>query len=135
MNAVDPAKAGAASGILSMSRMIGGTFGVAVMGALVSALGKTRLGDLLPSLSATQRGRLADALTSGGATTSHVPAHVANAMREAFVYALGNGLRLGAGVAVVGAVLTWFLITRSPEAAPARGDGSAGEPEAQPAGI
>jgi EmrB/QacA subfamily drug resistance transporter len=33
MNAVDRAKAGVASGTLSMSRMIGGTFGVAVMGA------------------------------------------------------------------------------------------------------
>ncbi|HEV3001729.1 MAG TPA: MFS transporter [Solirubrobacteraceae bacterium] len=36
MNAVEPAKAGVASGILSMSRMIGGTFGVAALGAVIA---------------------------------------------------------------------------------------------------
>jgi EmrB/QacA subfamily drug resistance transporter len=35
MNAVDRTKAGVAGGILSMSRMIGGTLGIAVLGALV----------------------------------------------------------------------------------------------------
>ncbi len=35
MNAVDRTKAGVAGGILSMSRMVGGTLGVAVLGALV----------------------------------------------------------------------------------------------------
>ncbi len=39
MNAVDRTKAGVASGVLSMSRMVGGTFGVAIMGALVTAIG------------------------------------------------------------------------------------------------
>ena len=38
MNAVAPEKAGAASGILSMSRMVGGTFGVAALGALFQHL-------------------------------------------------------------------------------------------------
>ena len=35
MNAVDQTKAGVASGILSMSRMIGGTLGIAVLGAFI----------------------------------------------------------------------------------------------------
>ncbi len=35
MNSVAPSKAGVASGTLSMSRMVGGTFGVAVMGAVI----------------------------------------------------------------------------------------------------
>ena len=36
MNAVDRTKAGVASGTLSMTRMVGGTFGVAALGALVA---------------------------------------------------------------------------------------------------
>ena len=43
MNAVDRTKAGVASGVLSMSRMVGGTFGVAVMGALVATIGRSQL--------------------------------------------------------------------------------------------
>ena len=54
MNAVEPSKAGVASGILTMSRMVGGTFGVAAMGALITGLGKSKIDDLLP---ADARGR------------------------------------------------------------------------------
>ena len=49
MNSVDPAKAGVASGILSMSRMVGGTFGVAVMGALIAGLGRSSSTSSCPS--------------------------------------------------------------------------------------
>ena len=49
MNAVDQTKAGVASGVLSMSRMVGGTFGVAVLGALIAAVGRTKLDELLPA--------------------------------------------------------------------------------------
>src|SRR5581483_8781748 len=50
MNSVDRTKAGAASGVLSMSRMVGGTFGVAVMGALIAALGRSDIDTRLPHL-------------------------------------------------------------------------------------
>jgi EmrB/QacA subfamily drug resistance transporter len=43
MNAVSADKAGVASGILSMSRMVGGTFGVAAIGALFQSLQRDRL--------------------------------------------------------------------------------------------
>ena len=39
MNAVDQSKAGVASGILSMSRMVGGTLGIAVLGAFIGRRG------------------------------------------------------------------------------------------------
>jgi hypothetical protein len=35
-------------------------------------------------------------------------------MREAYVYALGNGLGVGAGVAVIGAALALALVARRP---------------------
>jgi MFS family permease len=108
MNAVDRTKAGVASGIVSMSRMVGGTFGVAAMGALITGLGKSKLDDLLPNVPAGQRQQLADGLGSGAST--HTTGQVGDAVREAFVSALNSGLRIGAAVAAVGAVVAWLLI-------------------------
>jgi hypothetical protein len=113
MNAVEPSKAGVASGILTMSRMVGGTFGVAAMGALITGLGKSKIDDLLPATPAAQRQDLADGLGAGGA---HVGGHVGDAVNQAFVYALNDGLRIGAAVAVVGALLAWLLIADRAEA-------------------
>ena len=60
-------KAGAASGILSMSRMVGGTFGVAAIGALFQHLARARLEDSLSGLPVTsaQREHLVENLGSG----------------------------------------------------------------------
>ena len=57
MNAVADAKAGIASGILSMNRMIGGTLGVAVIGAVFQGAARTRVNELLAGsgLTAAQR--------------------------------------------------------------------------------
>jgi EmrB/QacA subfamily drug resistance transporter len=128
MNAVDRTKAGVASGVLTMSRMVGGTFGVAVLGALVAGVGRSKLDELLPSLPAGQRAGLADALGSGGALDA--PGQVADAVREAFVTALRDGLRMGAAVALLGAVLAFTLIGDRPEAAtaPAAVDAGAAAP-------
>ena len=108
MNAVEPAKAGVASGILSMSRMVGGTFGVAALGALITALGKSKIADLLPRLPKDARDKLVGGLGTGD--TAHAPASIVDASREAFVYALQSGLRLAAAFAFVGAVVAWLLI-------------------------
>jgi hypothetical protein len=109
MNAVDPAKAGVASGVLSMSRMVGGTFGVAAMGALITGLGRHKLDETLPQLPAQQRHDLAEGLGAGPATHGG-PATVQHAVENAFLYALNDGLRLAAIVSAAGAVLAWLLI-------------------------
>jgi MFS family permease len=111
MNAVVKTKAGVASGVLSMSRMVGGTFGVAALGALIATVGRSKLDELLPAVPAGKRAALADALGSGGAG---VPGQVAHAVQEAFVTALRDGLRLGAAVALLGALLAAVLITGRP---------------------
>ena len=133
MNAVAAEKAGVASGILSMSRMVGGTFGVAVMGALITGLGRSKLDELLPQLPAEERRRLAESLGAGGVRFG---GDAGRAVQEAFVSALNSGLRLGAAIAVVGAALAWALIDRrtpatagSEPAADAAIAGPAGEPE------
>jgi EmrB/QacA subfamily drug resistance transporter len=109
MNAVDPAKAGVASGVLSMSRMVGGTFGVAAMGALITGLGRHKLDQTLPQLPAQQRHDLAEGLGAGPAAHGG-PATVQHAVENAFLYALNDGLRLAAIVSAVGAALAWLLI-------------------------
>jgi EmrB/QacA subfamily drug resistance transporter len=83
MNAVTEAKAGIASGILSMFRMVGGTFGIAATGALFQA----EAGDAL-----------------GGQAT------ITEAGRGAFVDALASSMRLSAAVAFAGAVAGLLLI-------------------------
>src|SRR4029077_19565027 len=91
MNSVDPAKAGVASGVLSMVRMVGGTFGVAVMGAIIATLGRSRLTTLLPQLNGRERARLVNGLGSGASGTG-LPAHVQTALSQTYVYALSNAL-------------------------------------------
>jgi EmrB/QacA subfamily drug resistance transporter len=135
MNAVDRTKAGVASGVLSMSRMVGGTFGVAIMGALVTAIGKSKLNSGLPHVPQSVRSAIANALGSGAAP-AHTGAHVAAVTREAFVAALGTGLTIGAGVTLIGAFVALTLIapvTRMGPPAPETGDADVGsETDSQP---
>jgi MFS family permease len=118
MNAVEPTKAGVASGILSMSRMVGGTFGVAILGALVATLGRSKLDELLPTVPSATRAEIANGLGSGASAHGGVPTQVVTAAHESFVYALQNGLRLGSAVAFAGALVAWTLVGRE-KAAPA----------------
>jgi EmrB/QacA subfamily drug resistance transporter len=114
MNAVDPKKAGAASGVLSMTRMVGGTLGVAIIGALVSGLGRGKLETLLPQATSGQLDKLSDALGTGAG--AHAPAVVTKAMNLAYVDALGTALVVAAGVALLGALAAWFLVEKRAKA-------------------
>jgi EmrB/QacA subfamily drug resistance transporter len=112
MNSVDRTKAGAASGVLSMSRMVGGTFGVAVLGALVVAIGKSKIDQGLPQLPPATRSSIANALGAGAAPAGNASPHVLAVVREAFVSALGVGLTIGAAVTLIGAVVALTLVQR-----------------------
>jgi EmrB/QacA subfamily drug resistance transporter len=109
MNAVDRTKAGVASGTLSMSRMVGGTFGVAALGALVATIGRNDLDQSLPNVATPVRDHLVDGLGSG-AGLQGATAQVHTAVNTAFVDALSAGLLVSAGAALVGALLAWALI-------------------------
>jgi EmrB/QacA subfamily drug resistance transporter len=118
MNAVDRTKAGVASGVLSMTRMVGSTFGVAALGAIIASVGRSQLATRLPELPSPQRGKLVDLLGSG-ASTSHLPAHVQGALNDTYVYALSKGLYALGALALAGAVLSLALVRRGAAAAPA----------------
>ncbi len=67
MNAVPVQKAGIASGVLSMFRMVGGSLGIAVTGAIFQSLLSSRLESLLGggAISAAQRETVAEQLGGG----------------------------------------------------------------------
>ena len=120
MNAVDRAKAGVASGILSMNRMVGGTFGVAVLGAIVATLGRSKIDELLPA-TARRRPRASSPTASARAASPHgVPAQVIDAAQQRVrLRARRTGCMLGAGVALLGALRrAAALIRNAPTARP-----------------
>jgi EmrB/QacA subfamily drug resistance transporter len=118
MNSVSPDKAGVASGILSMSRMVGGTFGVAAIGALFQSLSKDRLATDLAGVQLTgaQHQHITDAIGGGSADQAlsgldpSTAEQVGRAMKDAFVHSLSGSLKLSTAVAAAGAVLAFVLI-------------------------
>ena len=117
MNAVPVQKAGVASGVLSMFRMVGGSLGVAVTGAIFQGLVSSKLDSLLAGSGVTAAQRDAAAEQLGGGTVGNVPglgASQADAVKaageQAFVYALGNAMVVSAFVALAGAAIAAFAI-------------------------
>jgi EmrB/QacA subfamily drug resistance transporter len=111
MNSVPSEKSGVGSGILSMSRMVGATFGVAAIGALFQHLASDRLSQELAGtgVTAAQRERIVDNIGSANEAAG-LPPQAADAAHNAFIHALSNGMWLSAGVAALGAVLALWLI-------------------------
>lgn len=124
MNAVPKTKAGVASGVLSMFRMVGGTFGVAALGALFQTEAKNRLATTLGGengLTAAQRSDFAHQLTGGvphldGVSQAKADRLVA-AGHDAFIYGLSHAMTLSVGIAVAGVVIAFFLLGGKSEAA------------------
>jgi EmrB/QacA subfamily drug resistance transporter len=112
MNSVAPEKAGVGSGILSMSRMVGSTFGVAAIGALFQHLARNELADKLAGTGVTagQREQLVHSLGAGSQGGESLPPAVVSASHDAFVHAFANGMWLSASVAAVGALVAFWLI-------------------------
>jgi MFS family permease len=138
MNAVPVQKAGIASGVLSMFRMVGGSLGVAVTGAIFQGLVTSKLDSLLSGSGVTAAQRDAVSEQLGGGTVAQVPGlsaaqakEVTTAGGEAFVYALGHAMTVSAFVALLGAVIGATAIR-----AKAKGHTSveAAEAEANPGG-
>lgn len=131
MNAVAETKAGLASGLLSMSRMIGGTFGVAVLGAIFQARGHASLEDSLAGagVAPAQIDAIGEQLGSGGldSVLRSLPPQqalqAADAAREAFISSLATSIGISAAVAAAGAVLALVLLSaKSPDETPVEAD-------------
>jgi len=109
MGSVDRTKAGVASGILSMSRMIGGVFGVATLTAVFQQITANRIPELIAQGESRQL-----------------------AARDAFTYALSRSLLLSVAVALVGAVVAVVGIRSHHPAEPAEAPEAEGEAALEP---
>ena len=109
--------AGSASGVFAMSRQIGAAFGVAVIGAVVQSVGRTRATQDLSALPLPPAAQSAIAHSVGSGPPSganQLPAGVAEQVaafvREALAYAIARTGFVTLGVAVVGgAAATWLM--------------------------
>ncbi|WP_062215243.1 MDR family MFS transporter [Streptomyces sp. NBRC 109706] len=132
MNHADKKDMGAASGTVTLTRTIGGSLGVAVLGAVqASRMSETLARRLGPD--AEQR------LTGGGEFTPDLLKGMPPAVREGVQAAITSGLRgvvIGAGLlSLVAFVTTWFIRSASssepsPTDAPGPGPGPGGKDEA-----
>ena len=126
MGAVPKAKAGVGSAVNDTTRLLGGTFGVAILGSVYASLYESGLTRLLPaglpetvtanahaSLGAalTVSDRLAQAGHGALATTLH------NAASVAFFHAFHTADVVAAGVAAAGALMALALLPSHPTAA------------------
>ncbi len=117
MNAVPVQKAGIASGVLSMFRMVGGSLGIAVTGAIFQGLVSSKLSDLLAGsgVGPIQQEAVSEQLGSGvvpqiAGLSAAQTSEVASAGNEAFVYALGNAMTVSALIALAGALVAALAI-------------------------
>jgi hypothetical protein len=111
--------------------MVGGTFGVAALGALVAAIGRHDLAKSLPQVPHDTREQLVDAL---GGRLPDATAQIRDASQQAFVDALGTGLTIAAFALLLAALVAWLMVNPQRPAAEVPVEAEA-LPDPEPAGT
>jgi MFS transporter, DHA2 family, multidrug resistance protein len=103
LGAVSDESSGVSSAVLQALRMVGGTFGAAILSALINA---TYHDQLEQAASPAQAASLGDSAVAGvdAATATH-SAPLLDAVRDAFVSGMGRALWVSAALMAAGAVL------------------------------
>ncbi|TMK40285.1 MAG: MFS transporter [Actinobacteria bacterium] len=129
MAAMPRQKAGIASGVLAMNRVLAGALGLAVTGALFQHLQRDRVSELLAArvggLRRGDRDEL-DGLLAGSHEARRALVHeplatahaVEQAVRETFAYALANSTWVLVGLAAVATAFTAAMVRSAPTQAP-----------------
>jgi MFS transporter, DHA2 family, multidrug resistance protein len=110
----------------TVSRMVSGALGVAVIGSLVNSLYADDLESRLAAVPAPARDAAAESIGAAHAIAGQLPAPAGSALMaeagDAFVSAMGAGLLLAAAMSLATAVVVARVLRRRPaeEAAPAR---------------
>lgn len=115
MGSLPRSKAGVGSAVNDTTRQVGGALGVAVIGSLVASVYAAGIDDVAaafglggPAL-AESKGSLGAALRTAGSLGTDGPAF-AHAAKDAFVDGLSKGLRLGAVVVAVAAMVAYRFL-------------------------
>lgn len=106
-NAVPPAQLGSVTSLVQFFRSIGGTLGVALFGALMTAASQRMLATSLPGVPAERLPSPQALLVPGAA--ERMPAQVVAALRDALGGAIHEVFLVALGVSVAALVLTAFL--------------------------
>lgn len=111
-NTVDVTDIGAASGVVSFFRSLGGTVGIAVLGAILSLRVQDTSAESIKALVAsgdlTPR-EAAQIAQGGGLDLENMPAVAATAIRHAYGDDTGIIFIIAAGVAVITLVAVWLM--------------------------
>ncbi|MFE1319429.1 MFS transporter [Kitasatospora phosalacinea] len=136
MGALPREKAGAGSALNNTFRQVGGSLGIAVLGALLSTVYRNGMQDHLATVPEQVRDRAGESIEStlGVAEKLQLPALVDPA-KDAFIHAMHVVSGVSAGVTVLGAVLALLLLPGKVAAPGAPGaTGVPGAPAAGPQG-
>ncbi|MFD0276040.1 DHA2 family efflux MFS transporter permease subunit [Kitasatospora sp. NPDC127111] len=130
MGSLPREKAGAGSAINNTFRQVGGSLGVAVLGAVLSTVYRDGMADELDRLpTEALREKAGESLEATLAVAGRLGpqgADLVGPANDSFIGAMHVVAGLSAGVTVLGALLAWFLL---PGRLPAGGPGGAPTPE------
>jgi MFS family permease len=135
MNSVSEERSGVASGVVSMTRMVGGTFGVAALGAVFQSAGRNRIEDSFVSLGLPIPKHVDLVRSLGDPSTLPVPPRerallsdrLTSAAHDALVHALASAMLVGACVTLACTIGVWLLLRTVRERAPGTQPGKIAE--------
>ena len=120
MGVVRPEQAGAGSAVNDVTRQIGGTLGVAVIGSIYSTIylqhlnRSAALAALPPAAKDTARQGLAQGLAVAGHAPSQVGATIKNTVSDGFVSGLHAGCLTAAAICLLGAIAVALVLPAHP---------------------
>ena len=122
MGSLPRAKAGIGSAMNDTTRQVGGAFGVAIIGSVMSSIYGSKVAEVFTQNGVTgepvavAKDGLGQALEVAARAPKDVAAELANGAKEAFVYGLHRGVLVGAAAAFLGAIIAfrWLPAKEAP---------------------
>jgi EmrB/QacA subfamily drug resistance transporter len=119
MAAVDPRKAGVASGVVNSARQVGGALGIAVLGSVVATRAHNAWESSiagLPPAAHTKAEKLSELVAGGqGERIAHIAGPQAQAQAlQAFVHGVQGAMLIGAGLAFLASMTAFFGLRNQP---------------------